>query len=289
MFMFLSKTNYAARNISFPSATLMHGRDAMGPLVPVVARMLLVLAFIEDAFCTLLQYDDQTVFFRLEYAIPPALSLPLIGLSTSAMFLGAVMIFLKPIERRGAQLLLLSVVYQQVVYGWNSPITSGNIGFFLRNLCLIGTLCLFIAHSRVHDGLPILPELSQAPTSLKDAKCRDAAAFGTRLLIALHCVEMLFVVPRSLILIIVPIALALFCGYRTNVIGVLLLLIYLCVTFSTKKFWLISSSSYANAAFERDVMRYEFFQSISITSGLLLLIKTGPGDLSLDNQLMKSA
>lgn len=266
------------------SLSFNRGKRAAKPFIPVITRLLLVAAFVEDAFRTLIEYKSQLLFFRRELYIPSYLAFVFIALSTTATFVGAAMVFFKHLERRGAQFLLFAVVYQQVVYGRHSPITSGNIGFLLRNLCLIGTLLLLMTNQRLKDGLPALPGLPDA--SDKEAS-RDNIALVTRCLVVLLSAEMFDVIGWKWAIAIVPIAAAVLVGYKTDFMGLLLMLFYTVATLSSKQFWVIDSAEHALASFERDVMRFEFLQTMSIMSGLVMLIMSGPGALSLDEKLKR--
>lgn len=260
------------------------GKRALRPYFPTITRVLLVSAFIEDAFRTLMEYKSQLLFFQRELYIGTYLALLLIGVSTSATFIGAAMVFFKRCEKQGARLLLFAVIYQQMIYGRHSPITSGNLGFLVRNLCLVGTLLLMMSNNRVADGLPALPGLMMHGSSSSESH-RDTVALVTRILIVLLCGEMFDLIGWMWALVIVPIAFAVLIGYKTDVMGLLLMGFYSVATLSSKQFWFIDTSAHVYAGFERDVMRFEFLQTISIMSGLVMLIMTGPGQLSLDSKL----
>ncbi|CAN8066399.1 unnamed protein product [Agarophyton chilense] len=254
------------------------------PYVPFITRALLVLAFAEDAAHTLMEYRSQLQFFKRELYIPRLFAFLFIAISTSATFVGCTMVFFTKKEKKGAQLLIFATVYQQLVYGRHSPITSGNLGFLIRNLCLCGTLMLLMSGQRIKHGLPALPGLPDAPD--KDGK-RHSVALMTRLLLGLLTLEMFDVIGWTWAVAIVPVACAVVVGYKTDFMGVLLMIFYIVATMSSKQFWMIDASAHVYAAFKRDVMRFEFLQTISIMSGLLMLIMSGPGALSLDAKLRR--
>lgn len=266
------------------SLTFNRAKRAAKPYVPFIIRMLLISAFVEDAFRTLLEYRSQLYFFQSELYIPRFLAFILIAASTIATFVGSAMIFFKKAEKKGATLLLGAVVYQQVVYGRHSPITSGNFGFLIRNLCLIGTLMLLMTNQRVKDGLPALPGIPETGSKYSS---RDNIALVTRFLVGLLCVEMFDIIGWAWAFLIVPICFSIVIGYKTDVMALLLMVFYTVATISSKQFWFIDAT-HTKAVFERDVMRFEFLQTISIMSGLVMLIMSGPGALSLDEKLKRS-
>lgn len=265
------------------SLTFNRAKRAAKPYVPFITRVLLVSAFVEDAFRTLLEYRSQLYFLKRELSIPTVLGFILIGASTTVTFIGSAMVFFKKAEKKGAILLLGAVIYQQIVYGRHSPITSGNFGFLVRNLCLIGTLMLIMTSRRIKDGLPALPGLPE--TGSKDSS-RDNIALVTRFLVGLLCVEMFDVIGWTWAFIIIPICFSVLIGYKTDVMALLLTTFYTVATITSKQFWFIDET-HAQAVFERDVMRFEFLQTISIMSGLVTLIMSGPGALSLDEKLKR--
>lgn len=253
------------------------------PYVPLITRVLLVSAFVEDAVRTLLEHRAQLSFFSRELGVPTPIAVCLIALSTGLTFVGAAMVFSKRVEKRGAQLLLAATVYQQIVYGRHSPITSGNLGFLIRNMCLVGTLMLLMTNQRVKDGMPALPGIPDSPA--KDSG-RDNIALVTRFLLGLLCVEMFDVIGWGWAVLIIPISFSVLLGYKTDLMALLLMSFYTIATITSKQFWFIDAV-HAQAAFHRDVIRYEFLQTISIMSGLIMLIMSGPGALSLDEKLKR--
>lgn len=258
-------------------------KRSVRPYVPILTRVLLVSAFIEDAFRTIIEYKSQVLFFRRELYLSKLLALFLIAVSTLSTFAGCFLVFFKKHEKRGAQILIGAVIYQQVIYGRHSPITSGNMGFFIRNLCLIGTLLLLMTNQRIKDGLPALPGIPDGGT--KDGP-RDTIALMTRLLLGVLCLEMFDVIGWGWAFIITPLCFGMLLGYKTDVMGLLLMGFYIIATVTSKQFWSIQGS-HPHAAFARDVMRFEFLQTLSIMSGLVMLVMSGPGALSLDEKLKR--
>lgn len=260
-----------------------HAKCMARPYLRFVTRVLLVSVFVEDALRTILGYKSHLIFYRRELFIPNFLALFLIAVSTIFTFVASFMVFLKKAEKRGAQILIAVVLYQQVMYGRHSPIASGNFGFLVRNSCLIGTLMLFMTNQRIKDGLPALPGIPH--TSSKDS-ARDTIAFVTRFVLGLLCLEMFDRLGWHWAFIIVPLCLAMLIGYKMDVIGLLLMAFHVVNIVTSKQFWIIDQS-HPQAVFERDVVRFEFLQTISIMSGLLMLVMSGPGALSLDEKLKR--
>lgn len=66
----------------------------------------------------------------------------------------------------------------------------------------------------------------------------------------------------------------LWCGYKTRLMSVLLAAWLMVYNIAANDFW--------NRDGELHVIRYDFFQTLSAVGGLLLLIHTGGGELSVD-------
>lgn len=254
------------------------------PYVPYILRLLLVSTFVEDAGRTLFEFSVQQDFYWDQLYIPRPISFLLILISTLTTFAAAVLLFLKPTQRLATKLLLGLVIYQQLIYGRHSPITSGNFGFLIRNLCLIGTLLLLLLKAST-PGSQTLPGIPDPPR--KDEARRDGIALATRVLLGLLCLEMFDVISWYWGFIMLPLSAAIVVGYKTDVMALFLVVFYVVATLFSKQFWFIDASKHAYAAFYRDVIRFEFLQTLSIMSGFVVLIMSGPGALSLDEQLKR--
>lgn len=80
-----------------------------------------------------------------------------------------------------------------------------------------------------------------------------------------------------------------------NIIGITLIILVLIgykssLVSSVLAVWLVVSNFYMNAWWDvdyrplRDYLRYDFFQTLAVIGGLLLIISYGPGDLSVDER-----
>lgn len=265
------------------SLTFNRTKHKARPYIPFITRILLISAFVEDAFRTILEYKSQLFFFSHELHVPNFIALFLIAISTISTFVASFMVFIKKTEKRGAQILVAAVLYQQIIYGRHSPITSGNLGFLVRNLCLIGTLMLLMTNQRIKDGLPALPGI---PDIGNKESARDTIALVTRFVLGLLCVEMFDIIGWHWAIVMIPLCFSMLIGYKTDFMGLLLMTFYTVATVTSKQFWVIDPT-HPHAALKRDVMRFEFLQTLSIMSGLLMLIMSGPGALSLDEKLKR--
>uniref|UniRef100_A0A7S0XID0 Surfeit locus protein 4 n=1 Tax=Erythrolobus madagascarensis TaxID=708628 RepID=A0A7S0XID0_9RHOD len=252
------------------------------PYLPLITRVLIVATFVEDGIRCFYEFGGQVDFLKHQYGIPKAICGILIVITTIMSLLGAALILTqKPqLEKFGCYALISFVLYQQAMYGRHSPIGSGNFGFLMRNLCLAGTLLMLLVQGRMsqgHTALPGIPDPGDKTTTVTYIQ------LAARALIVLLSLEFLSTLGPIGTLTTIPVLLAVLAGYKSQISGSLLLLIYFLHNVINSAFWSVRTDSY-RGEFDREVKRYEFVQTISIMGGLLLLVASGPGALSLDEK-----
>lgn len=261
------------------NAYLARLKRVVRPVAPIITRALIVCTFIEDGVRTLWEFKSQVNFFHVQLGLPRYLSLwlilisVLIGLSASALFV------VPPTEAYGAKILMGVVVYQQMMYGRHSAITAGNAGFLIRNLCLLGTLALFLTVPK-RAAEPCLPgAAARARRSM-----RDNCALAVRFLFGLAVLEMFDVVGWAWAFLMVPVSIMLLFGFQAEICALVLMVFYVTGTAIANPFWSIEASS-VELEHVRELMRYEFLQSLSMLAGLFMMLMSGPGAFSIDNKL----
>lgn len=250
--------------------------------IPTVIRLLLVATFVEDGVRVLFELPHQIDFLRHEYRFPSFVASFLLISNVLISFVGVAFVLAQKKLARGAcevigsYLLLSCVVYQQVMYGRHSPIASGNVGFLMRNLCLAGSLILIGCQTRIAAGQSALPLGlldGRQPTRKQSVAYMQLASRFLLVLLALEFLTTLGVVGT---IFTVPVVVAVLVGYQLEISGLVLLVLYLLHNVLNSAFWAVSGT------YMREIMRYEFVQTLSIMGGLLLLINLGPGALSVD-------
>mmetsp|Transcript_19091 Transcript_19091/g.33015 ORF Transcript_19091/g.33015 Transcript_19091/m.33015 type:complete len:286 (+) Transcript_19091:258-1115(+) len=253
------------------------------PYLPLIIRLLIVATFLEDGIRVMFELSPQIDFLNYEYKFPRIIAGFLIFTTTLLSLAGAVGILSqKPmLERYGSYVLIGFVFYQQILYGRHSPIGSGNLGFLMRNLCLAGSLLMLVVQQRMsegHSALPGIPDPGDKNTIV------NYIQLAARLLLVLLSLEFLTTMGPIGTLITLPVLVAVLIGYKTNIFGVVLLVLYFLHNVLNSAFWTIKTDTH-RGAFDREVKRYEFVQTLSIMGGLLLLISSGPGSISMDEKL----
>lgn len=254
----------------------------VAPYAPYITRGLFVATFVEDGVRVLTEMPHQIDFLHYEYRIPEWLAGVLLVVTVLLSFVGSGLLIAQKhafggkYEALGSYLLLGCVAYQQVVYGRHSPIGSGNIGFLVRNLCLAGALLLFLAQSRIEEGRTALPGVPDPGNSVT---MQSYLKLASRVLLVLLAMEFLTTMGWVGCVLTAPVVLAVAVGWYMTISGTLLLVLYLVHNVLNSAFWSLGDS------YMKDVLRYEWVQTISIMGGLLMLVVNGPGELSVDERM----
>jgi len=239
------------------------------PYVPQIGRFLIVATFYEDSLRILSQWKDQ-VFYLWNYRhIPYFLVIILLILVVVTMLVASTLIVLRKHALYASVALISVIVIQGLMYG----LFAGS-NFILRNVSLIGGLLIAFSDTIVQQKTRFagLPEIS----SNNDAKSYVLLA-GRILLVLLFFT---FVLTKSWLTTIVTLTgvSAIAAGYKTKFASVALITVLTFYNFSSNAYWYHTSEA------QRDYLKYEFFQTLSIIGGLLLVVNTGAGELSLDEK-----
>lgn len=237
-------------------ATARKLKKKVAPYLPFVCRLLLVSTFIEDGVRILFEMKHQIDFLRHEYYIPSVIAAFLlianiiISFVAVAFILGRKKIARGQYENQAAYALIGCVIYQQVMYGRHSPIGSGNVGFFVRNLCLSGSLLLITCQSRLASGRSALPMglLDGTTDQQTTVSYLQLASRIMLVLLGLEFVSTLGVVGTCLA---IPVIIAVLVGYQLEISGSILLVLYFLHNVLNSAFWSVSGS------YVSQIMQYE--------------------------------
>ena len=150
------------------------------------------------------------------------------------------------------------------------------MAFLLRNLSLCGALLLLLAEAKqetrgLFAGVP----------SMGENKPKSYMQFAGRVLVGLMFFTVLrFEVAFGAIIqnvIAGGLMVSVFVGYKTKLCALLLVLWLTVLNFWANAWWTIPSYKPM-----RDFLKYDFFQTMSVIGGLLMVVSHGPGGVSLD-------
>jgi len=244
------------------------------PYLPSVGRFLIVVTFLEDALRIVTQWSDQIWYLQRHRGFPWGLSHTFLILNVITMLAGSGAIITKRYTEYAVGGLLSVVIIQGFGYGLIFDLT-----FFLRNLSVIGGLIMVFSdaitsRSRGFAGLPSLTE---------NDKRKYFQLVGRVLLIFLFIGFILqgqWSIGRLIVSVLGLIACVMIAvGFKAKWSAAFLVILLSVFNVVINSFWSVASHHP-----QRDFLKYDFFQTLSIVGGLLTLVNLGPGGLSVDEQ-----
>lgn len=254
--------------------------SSLKPFIPTFGRFLIVATFIEDSFRIMSQWKEQVYYlstFRhlYEWVVKFFLIFNIIG-----MLAGSTLIILRKQPIPATITLSSIVLLQGFLYGlfFDAP-------FLLRNISVIGGLLLALSDSLIIDkrslSMPGLPMIES-----NDYNKKYFLLIGRIMLIVLFItftITLKFSFFNLLVILIGFLScFSIVIGYKTKFFASILILLLTFHNCYTNHYW-----SYSYKDTRRDYLRYEFFQTLSIVGGLLLIVNTGAGELSIDEKKKK--
>ncbi|XP_076347479.1 surfeit locus protein 4 isoform X1 [Tachypleus tridentatus] len=242
-------------------------------ILPFLARLCLVSTFLEDGIRMWFQWNEQRDYMNVSWRCGWFLATLFVVFNLFGQIGGSVMVLTRFKVDYACGLLFFIVILQTVAYSilWD-------LQFLLRNLSLVGALLLLLAESRVEGKslFPGLPSLDvNKPRNYLQLTGRVLLVFMfiTVLRLELSFIQVIQNIVASGLMVLVTI------GYKTKLSALALVL------------WLMGLNCYLNAWWSipsykpmRDFLKYDFFQTLSVVGGLLMVVSLGPGGVSMDEQ-----
>jgi len=173
-------------------------------------------------------------------------------------------------------ILFFIVVLQTIAYSilWDFQ-------FLMRNLALIGALLLVLAESRVEAksilaGVPSMGDNKPKTYLQLTGRVLLVFMFVTLLRMELSIMQIIQNVVGSVLMVLVTI------GFKTKLSALILVLWLNILNFYFNAWWTVPSYKPM-----RDFLKYDFFQTLSVIGGLLMVVSLGPGGVSMDEHKKK--
>ncbi|KAI2453532.1 hypothetical protein LOY86_003021 [Ophidiomyces ophidiicola] len=245
--------------------------DPVKPYLPAIGRFLIVVTFLEDSLRILTQWSDQLSYL---HEFRHCVSHIFLILNVIAMLICSVLVIARKHSEYAVAGLLGVVVSQAIGYG-----LVLDLSFFVRNLSVIGGLLMVLSDSWVRKkfvpaGLPQLEE--------KDRKMY--VQFAGRVLLVFLFLGFIFSGDWGFWRIAVSILGFIACvmvvvGFKAKWSATILVVVLSIFNIFVNNWWALHSKHP-----HKDFAKYDFFQTLSIVGGLLLLVNMGPGQLSMDEK-----
>jgi uncharacterized membrane protein YphA (DoxX/SURF4 family) len=244
------------------------------PHLPAIGRFLIVVTFLEDSLRIVSQWSDQLWYLQRHRHFPWGLSHLFLMINVITMLFGSGAVIAKKHTEYAVGGLLGVVIMQAVGYG-----LIFDLNFFLRNLSVIGGLLMVFSDSlytrkTLFAGLPSLSETDRKKYFLLAGRVLLIFLFIGFILRGQWSIARFFV---SLIGLAACIMVAV--GFKAKWSAGFLVLVLSVFNVFINNWWSVHS-----AHPQRDFLKYDFFQTLSIVGGLILLVNMGPGGLSVDEK-----
>ncbi|KAA1476582.1 SURF4-domain-containing protein [Dentipellis sp. KUC8613] len=244
------------------------------PHLPAIGRFMIVVTFLEDALRIITQWSDQLWYLQRHRHFPWGLSHIFLIINVVTMLVGSGAVITKRHTELAVGGLLGVVIIQGFGYG-----LIFDLNFFLRNVSVIGGLLMVFSDSMVtrkklFAGLPSLSETDRRKYFL---------LAGRVLLIFLFLgfvISGTWSFGRAIVSVFGLVACGMVAvGFKAKWSASFLVIILSAFNVAVNNFWSVNSAHPA-----RDFLKYDFFQTLSIVGGLILLVNMGPGGLSVDEK-----
>ncbi|CAO1439579.1 unnamed protein product [Diamesa serratosioi] len=244
--------------------------------LPTIARLCLVATFLEDGLRMWVQWNEQREYMNLSWNCGTFLATFFVFINLVGQVGGVIMVLARLRVQIACGILFFIVVLQTVAYSilWD-------IQFLLRNLALIGALLLVLAESRgearsLFAGVPSLGDNKPKNFMQLAGRILLAFMFVTLIRFELSVFQIIQDIVGSTLMVMVTV------GYKTKLSALILVALLTVLNLYHNAWWSIPSYKPL-----RDFLKYDFFQTLSVIGGLLMIVNLGPGGVSMDEHKKK--
>lgn len=242
-------------------------------VLPHLAHFFLVSTFFEDGLRMVCQWDYHRDYLDFTWDCGYYLASSLVLANCLTQLIGSLMITVRYHVKLACVLLGSSVILQTFAYS-----IFKDTRILIRFFSLLGSLLLLYA-----EGHKETKCLSAGVPSLGNNKPKSYMQLTGRVLVAFLFVTSIRAEPSILQFLkngfaSVMIALVAI-GYKTKLSALVLAAWLFTMNMRSHASWMILSDPNL-----RESLRYDFFQTLSVVGGLILIVSRGPGDVSVDER-----
>jgi len=245
-------------------------------ILPHVARLCLISTFLEDGIRMYMQWSEQRDYMDASWGCGYFLATLFVFVNLVGQLGGCVMVLWRFKVDIACGVLFSIVVLQTLAYSilWDFQ-------FLMRNLALIGALLLVLAESRVEAktilaGVPSLGDNKPKTYLQLTGRVLLVFMFVTLLRMELSFMQIIQNVVGSILMVLVTI------GFKTKLSALILVAWLTILNFYFNAWWTVPSYKPM-----RDFLKYDFFQTLSVIGGLMMVVSLGPGGVSMDEHKKK--
>ncbi|GJQ83218.1 putative surfeit locus protein [Trypoxylus dichotomus] len=240
-------------------------------ILPTVARLCLISTFLEDGLRMWFQWNEQREYMDMSWGCGKILATVFVLVNLIGQLGGCVMVIIRYKVSIACGVLFFIVVLQTFAYSilWDMQ-------FLFRNLALIGALLLVLAEGRgeaksLFAGVPSLGDNKPKNYLQLTGRILIAFMFITLIRFELSFLQIVLDLAGSALMVLVTV------GYKTKLSALILVLFLSTLNFYHNAWWNIPEYKPL-----RDFLKYDFFQTLSVVGGLLMIVYLGPGGVSMD-------
>jgi uncharacterized membrane protein YphA (DoxX/SURF4 family) len=246
-------------------------------VLPHLARFCLVATFIEDGIRMWFQWHEQRDYMDHQWGCGQFIAICFVFTNLFGQLAGSFMIMARQKVDYAVGLLFGIILLQTLGYQ-----VFADVKFFLRSLALAGGLLLLLAESRqeaksLFAGVPTLDSHKTPKTYMQLAgRVLLLLMYLTLLKWDMSLWHIVFNLVGTILIMLVTV------GYKTKLSALCMVCFLMIINVYENAFWMIPDWKAM-----RDFLKYDFFQTLSVIGGLLLVVAFGPGGASLDEQKKK--
>lgn len=246
-------------------------------ILPHLARFCLVATFFEDGIRMWYQWVEQREYIDHQWNCGYIIGTMFCLVNLLGQLAGCFMVLARIKVEAAVGLLFAIIVIQTVAYQ-----VFTDVKFFLRSLALSGGLILLLAESRqearsVFAGVPTLDTHNKPKTYMQlTGRVLLLLMYLTCLKFDMSFFHIVFNLFGTVLIMLVTV------GYKTKLSALVMIVFLMMINVYENAFWMVPQWKAM-----RDFLKYDFFQTMSVVGGLLLVVAFGPGGASLDEQKKK--
>lgn len=244
-------------------------------ILPHAARIFLVSTFIEDGIRMIYQWDEQRDYIAGTWKCGWFLGVLFVLINLFGQIGASVMVIARKQVEVACYLLFGIIILQTVAYSilWD-------IKFLARSMSLLGAVLLILAENKkdttnVFKSMPMMDDPTKSSKSymVLSGRILLVLMFLSLLRFSSGFTEILRNIIGCGLIVLITI------GFKTRLFSVVMVAWLMTLNMLFNDFWRHRSSSIMY-----DFKKYDFFQTMTVIGGLLVLVIIGPGGLSLDER-----